>query len=194
MQPNKPLEFNDNSNERKVLIIEENAEDLGFAAKERVIEKGDKYKEDNDTLLAELSRYFYIAPCGLGENPQNVLPEPSVPSYIDGFDDALALLITKEGMSPLPTSISFLQMYNVSKTNSEVGRMKASKFVDKIKVINNIANTVMIATFLFDFFLATVGITVILSSLLSLFLPSRVSLYPYCFFLSKKKYQSLTLM
>ena len=42
-QPNKPIEFDDNSNARKVLIIEENAEDLGFATKERVIEKGDKY-------------------------------------------------------------------------------------------------------------------------------------------------------
>jgi hypothetical protein len=62
------------------------------------LEKGDKYKEDNDALLAELRRYFYIEPCGLGENPQNVLPEVSAPSYIDGFDDALALLITKEGI------------------------------------------------------------------------------------------------
>ena len=62
------------------------------------LEKGDKYKEDNDALLAELRRYFYIEPCGLGENPQNVLPEPSALSYIDGFDDALALLITKEGI------------------------------------------------------------------------------------------------
>ena len=49
-------------------------------------------------MLAELRRYFYIEPCGLGENPQNVLPEPSALSYIDGFDDALALLITKEGI------------------------------------------------------------------------------------------------
>ena len=52
-QPNKPLEFNDNSNERKVLIIEENAEDLGFAAKERVIEKGDKYTLFKNPYLQE---------------------------------------------------------------------------------------------------------------------------------------------
>jgi hypothetical protein len=62
------------------------------------LETDEKYKEDNDALLAELRRYFYIEPCGLGENPQNVLPEPSAQSYIDGFDDALALLITKEGI------------------------------------------------------------------------------------------------
>ena len=62
------------------------------------LETDEKYKEDNANLLAELRNHFFVERCGIGENPQNVLPEPSVPSYIDGFDDALALLITKEGI------------------------------------------------------------------------------------------------
>jgi len=53
--PSKPVkvESEDNDDARKVLIIEENAEELGFVAKERIIEKGDKYTLFNDPYLQE---------------------------------------------------------------------------------------------------------------------------------------------
>ena len=42
-QPKKPVDIDDKNGERKVLIIEENAEELGFETKKRIIERGDKY-------------------------------------------------------------------------------------------------------------------------------------------------------
>lgn len=51
-QPAKVETENDNE-ARNVLIIEENAEELGFAVKERIIEKGDKYTLFTDPFLQE---------------------------------------------------------------------------------------------------------------------------------------------
>lgn len=53
--PSQPAKVeSENGNEaRNVLIIEENAEDLGFAVKERTIEKGDKYTLFTDPFLQE---------------------------------------------------------------------------------------------------------------------------------------------
>lgn len=53
--PSQPAKVeNENGNEaRNVLIIEENAEDLGFAVKERIIEKGDKYTFFTNPFLQE---------------------------------------------------------------------------------------------------------------------------------------------
>ena len=53
--PSQPAKVeSENGNEaRKVLIIEENAEELGFAVKERTIEKGDKYTLFTDPFLQE---------------------------------------------------------------------------------------------------------------------------------------------
>lgn len=53
--PSQPAKVeNENGNEaRNVLIIEENAEDLGFAVKERIIEKGDKYTLFTNSFLQE---------------------------------------------------------------------------------------------------------------------------------------------
>jgi len=53
--PSQPAKVeNENGNEaRNVLIIEENAEDLGFAVKERIIEKGDKYTPFTNPFLQE---------------------------------------------------------------------------------------------------------------------------------------------
>lgn len=51
-QPAKVETKNDNE-ARNVLIIEENAEELGFAVKERIIEKGDKYTLFTDPFLQE---------------------------------------------------------------------------------------------------------------------------------------------
>ena len=49
--PNKPVKTEDSTH--KVLIIEENAEEVGFAVKERVIEKGDKYTLFKNPYLHE---------------------------------------------------------------------------------------------------------------------------------------------
>lgn len=53
--PSQPAKVeNENGNEaRNVLIIEENAEELGFAVKERIIEKSDKYTLFTDPFLQE---------------------------------------------------------------------------------------------------------------------------------------------
>ena len=53
--PSQPAKVErENGNEaRNVLIIEENAEELGFAVKERTIEKGDKYTLFTDPFLQE---------------------------------------------------------------------------------------------------------------------------------------------
>jgi len=52
-QPHKPIENDFDKQGRKVLIIEENAEDLGFAVKERIIERGDKYTLFKNPYLQE---------------------------------------------------------------------------------------------------------------------------------------------
>lgn len=51
--PSKPVkvDVNDSNEARQVLIIEENAEDLGFAVAERIIEKSDKYTLFIDPFL-----------------------------------------------------------------------------------------------------------------------------------------------
>ncbi len=49
--PDKPIKTEGSG--RKVLIIEENAEEVGFAVKERVIERGDKYTLFKDPYLQE---------------------------------------------------------------------------------------------------------------------------------------------
>lgn len=52
--PQKPVKIEgDQENGRKVLIIEENAEEVGFAAKERTIEKSDKYTLFKNPYLHE---------------------------------------------------------------------------------------------------------------------------------------------
>lgn len=55
MDPSLPAKVeSENGNEaRNVLIIEENAEELGFAVKERIIEKSDKYTLFTDPFLQE---------------------------------------------------------------------------------------------------------------------------------------------
>lgn len=35
------------------------------------LENDDKYEKDNEKLVQELSKYFYIEKCGIGENPGN---------------------------------------------------------------------------------------------------------------------------
>ena len=53
--PNQPIkgEGNQDDESRKVLIIKENAEEMDFAVKERIIERGDKYTLFKDPFLNE---------------------------------------------------------------------------------------------------------------------------------------------
>lgn len=53
--PSKPVKTDDNESDeaRKVLIIEENAEELGFAVKDKTIERGDKYTLFTDPFFQE---------------------------------------------------------------------------------------------------------------------------------------------
>ena len=54
--PQKPVEVESDDttdDSRKVLIIEENAEEVGFAVKEKIIERGDKYTLFKDPFLHE---------------------------------------------------------------------------------------------------------------------------------------------
>lgn len=40
------------------------------------LENDDKYEKDNEKLVQELSKYFYIEKCGIGENPENKINNP----------------------------------------------------------------------------------------------------------------------
>lgn len=53
--PKQPIKVEDNQNDdsRKVLIIKENAEEMDYAVRERVIERGDKYTLFKDPFLNE---------------------------------------------------------------------------------------------------------------------------------------------
>ncbi len=53
---------------------------------------------DNEAIKAALSEFFYVEPCRLGQNPEDVLPDVAdivVGSYAD---NDLALCVTKEGI------------------------------------------------------------------------------------------------
>lgn len=39
------------------------------------LEKADKYKSENESLLSELRKHFFVEPCALGRDPLEVLPE-----------------------------------------------------------------------------------------------------------------------
>lgn len=40
------------------------------------LENDDKYEKDNEKLVQELSKYFYVEKCGIGENPENKINNP----------------------------------------------------------------------------------------------------------------------
>ncbi len=42
------------------------------------LDRNDKYKEDNDTLRDELSKYFYVVSCKLGENPEALIEQEAM--------------------------------------------------------------------------------------------------------------------
>ena len=54
-----------------------------------------KYGKDNSELKKWLSRYFFISPCRLGENPENVLPKASELTAVTEADSRKNVLVTE---------------------------------------------------------------------------------------------------
>ena len=53
---------------------------------------------NNNVIKTELSEFFYIEPCRLGQNPEEVLPTAVVFDAVKPADNDLALCVTKEGI------------------------------------------------------------------------------------------------
>ena len=53
---------------------------------------------DNKEILSALSEFFYVKPCNLGQNPDEVLPAPANQVEIKSTERDLALCVTKEGI------------------------------------------------------------------------------------------------
>lgn len=53
---------------------------------------------NNNVIKTELSEFFYIEPCRLGQNPEEVLPTVAVFGAVKPADNDLALCVTKEGI------------------------------------------------------------------------------------------------
>ncbi len=51
---------------------------------------------DNEAIKAELSEFFYLAPCRLGQNPKDVLPDAA--AVVAANRNDMALCVTKEGI------------------------------------------------------------------------------------------------
>jgi len=74
-----------------------------------------KYGKDNSELKKWLSRYFFISPCRLGENPENVLPKASELTAVTEADSRKNVLVTEVhqgdidyGLSENGEAVSFL--------------------------------------------------------------------------------------
>ena len=53
---------------------------------------------DNKEILSALSEFFYVKPCNLGQNPDEVLPATANQVAIKSTERDLALCVTKEGI------------------------------------------------------------------------------------------------
>ena len=53
---------------------------------------------NNETIKAILSEFFYVEPCRLGQNPEDVLPAIAAVIAVSPTNDDLALCVTKEGV------------------------------------------------------------------------------------------------
>lgn len=53
---------------------------------------------NNEAIKSELSEFFYVEPCLLGQNPEDVLPPAFTDLVITHSDNDLALCVTKEGI------------------------------------------------------------------------------------------------
>lgn len=55
-------------------------------------------ESNNETIKAMLSEFFYVEPCRLGQNPEDVLPAIAAVTTVSPTNDDLALCVTKEGV------------------------------------------------------------------------------------------------
>ena len=53
---------------------------------------------NNEAIKAALSEFFYVEPCRLGQNPEDVLPVAADVVAVNNTDNDLALCVTKEGI------------------------------------------------------------------------------------------------
>ena len=53
---------------------------------------------NNEAIKTMLSEFFYVEPCPLGQNPEEVLPSAAVFDAVKPTDNDLALCVTKEGV------------------------------------------------------------------------------------------------
>ena len=53
---------------------------------------------NNEAIKTMLSEFFYVEPCRLGQNPEDVLPATAPVTAASTTDDDLALCVTKEGV------------------------------------------------------------------------------------------------
>lgn len=53
---------------------------------------------NNEAIKAMLSEFFYLKPCCLGQNPEDILPIVSTIDTVNPTDNDLALCVTKEGI------------------------------------------------------------------------------------------------
>lgn len=53
---------------------------------------------NNETIKAMLSEFFYVEPCRLGQNPEDVLPAIAAVTAVSPTNDDLTLCVTKEGV------------------------------------------------------------------------------------------------
>ena len=53
---------------------------------------------NNEAIKTMLSEFFYVEPCRLGQNPEDVLPATAAVTAVSPTDNDLALCVTKEGV------------------------------------------------------------------------------------------------
>ncbi|MEY8629722.1 restriction endonuclease [Bacteroides nordii] len=53
---------------------------------------------NNEAIKAELSEFFYVKPCRLGQNPEGVLPDVSDVVAVSHTNNDMAVCVTKEGV------------------------------------------------------------------------------------------------
>ena len=92
------------------------------------LENDDKYKQDNEKLIKELSKYFYIEECRIGENPENKITNLTSNGNTTTITRNGVLMVMMESYSA--KSLSFL-----SNGKLAIG-MKWTK--DSMEIVENI--------------------------------------------------------
>ena len=92
------------------------------------LENDDKYEKDNEKLLQELSKYFYVEECGIGKNPENKITNLTSNGNTTTITRNGVLMVMMESYSA--KSLSFL-----SNGKLAIG-MKWTK--DSMEIVENI--------------------------------------------------------